>query len=1011
MAVQASLTIEQRLQAGLAAHQRGDFAAAEALYLQILAVDAAHFDALHLLGVVRLNQKRHFDALELIGAALKIQPKDARALSNFGMALTAFGRTEEALDSYNKAIALQPDFPEALNNRGLIFYNRKEFNKALNNFDKALAVRPDHPEALFNRGNVLFDMRRLEEAIATYRKALAVTPSRAPILNNLGNAQFELNRFDQALDAYGKALELRPDYADAFNNRGRAFYRIKRYDEALADFGNALAFAPTHVEALNNRGNALRDLRRYQEAIGDFERALALAPEHPHAFGGLADSALKICDWPRMEKIGRDMPARIEKGDIVPPLTALGYTSDPRLQLECSRAYVRHLVPSVSASLAATRGQPARRQTGKLRIAYLSSDYFSHATAFLMAELFEIHDRSQFDILGFCFSRDDRSKMRARLSAAFDEFHLVHTQSDREVAELIRRRKVDIAIDLKGLTQDSRPAILASRPAPVQITYIGFPGPMGADFIDYVIADPIVLPFEQQPFYTEKIVQLPDCYQVNDSRRAIAPTAPTRRDAGLPERGLVFCCFNNNWKITPPLFDVWMRLLRTVEDSVLWLIRDNEAAAANLRRQAAERGINPQRLVFAEHAALEDHLARHALADLFLDTLLYNAHTTASDALWTGLPIVSCLGESFSGRVAASLLHAVGLADLVTTNLTDYEALALRLAQDPSALKAVRERLKTNRNSFPLFDTDRFRRHIESAYTTMWDIYKRGEPPRGFRIEPIPDAPQPSSARQPTNAQKPPALDRPPHLRPQHFGSREQNNQEQPRVAASAVNDQSPQLLLVCGPWGSGTSAVAGLIHRLGVSGLEPYFETRDERTQNSYESVLFRDVMVGLVDEETLSMRNGVEGNVEPELRKFRSRLLVSDEVATAVRAYRPIFLKHPLSAMFLPQICKLFETRLVYVVRPLADIETTRRRRGWASEFGSRGAEIIYSHMFRTLVEHTFPTTIVRYGELLDSPLQHARRLSDFARLGSSQRMIEQAAAFIANRSSDLAGNTIHS
>lgn len=1008
--MQASLTIEQRVQEGLAAQNRGDFAAAEALYLQILAIQSDHFDALHLLGVIRIHQGRNFDALELIGTALKKQPNDALALSNMGMVLSAFGRTEEALDSYNKAIALRPDFPEALNNRGLIFFNRKQFNKALKNFDKALSARPTQPDALFNRGNTLLEMRRFEEAIATYRKALGANPWSAPILNNLGNALFELNRFDEALDAYNKALALRPDYADALNNRGRINFRLKRYGESLADFGNALAFAPTHVEALNNRGNALRDLRRYQEAIDDFERALALAPEHVHAFGGLADSALKICDWPRMEKIGRDMPARIEKGDIVPPLTLLGYTSDPRLQLQCAQAYVGHLAPPIAASLAPTHLR-MRQQTGKLRIAYLSSDYFSHATAFLMAELFEIHDRSRFDILGFCFSPDDRSEMRARLIAAFDEFHRVHTRSDREVAELIRQRKVDIAVDLKGLTQDSRPAILAIRPAPVQATYIGFPGPMDADFIDNVIADPIVLPLEQQPFYTEKIVQLPDCYQVNDSRRAIAATAPTRTDAGLPERGFVFCCFNNNWKITPPLFDVWMRLLGTVKDSVLWLIRDNEAAAANLRKQAAARRIDPRRLVFAQHVTLEEHLARHALADLFLDTLLYNAHTTASDALWAGLPIVTCLGESFSGRVAGSLLHAIGLGDLITTNLADYEALALRLAQDPSALKAVRERLKTNWDTFPLFDTDRFRRHIESAYTTMWDIYQRGEPPRGFRVDPIPGAPRPSIARRPEDTQKPPAPDCPPHLHPEHLGSREQNNQEQRPVAASPINDQTAKLLLVCGPWGSGTTAVAGLIHQLGVSGLELYFETRDERTRNSYESVLFRDVMVGLVDKETLSMRNGAEANVEPQLHEFRNRLLVSDVLGMAARVRRPIFLKHPLSAMFLPQICRLFETRLIYVVRPLGDIETTRQRRGWPSEFGPRGAEIIYSHMFRTLVEHAFPTAIVRYAELLDSPLQHARRLSEFAGLDNTQRAIEQAAAFIANRSSDLAGNTIHS
>ena len=985
MAVQASLTNEQRVQQGLAAQNRGDLAAAEALYIQILTADPNHFDALHLLGVVRLHQGRNFDALELIGTALKLQPKDARALSNFAMALSAFGRTEEALDSYNKAIALQPDFPEALLNRGLLFHNRKEYGKALKDFDKSLRARPGYPDALFNRGNTLLETRRYEEAVLSYRKALAGAPSSAAILNNLGNALFDLNRFDEALESFNKALAIAPNYADAFNNRGRTFYSIKRYDEALADFGKALAFAPTHIEALNNRGNALRDLRRYQDAIGDFEKALALSPAHPFAFGGLADSALKICDWPRMEKIVREIPARVEKGDIVPPLTLLGYTSDPHLQLECVRANIAHLIPPGSAPPAAKRPKPAPRQTEKLRIAYLSSDFFSHATAFLMAELFEIHDRARFDILGFCFSRNDDSDMRARLIAAFDEFHVVNAQSDREVADLIRRRKVDIAVDLKGFTQDSRPAILASRPAPVQVTYIGFPGPMGADFIDYVIADPIVLPFEQQPFYLEKIVQLPDCYQVNDSHRQIAATAPSRKDAGLPERGFVFCCFNNNWKITPPLFDVWMRLLRAVEGSVLWLIRDNAAVEANLRKEAAARGIDPRRLVFAQHVTLEEHLARHRLADLFLDTLLYNAHTTASDALWTGLPIVTCLGESFSGRVAASLLNAVGLPDLVTTNLADYEALALKLATDPSALGKVRARLAANRSTFPLFDTDRFRRHIEAAYTTMWDIHQRGEAPRSFRVEPI-EARTPSRENAVQNAPR-------------------QNQQSAGRRGASPkprVNAQKSKLLLVCGPWGSGTSAVAGMLHRLGAVGVEPYFQTRDERTQNSYESTAFREFLLALSNEETVTANADADLRIAAELEKFRNQL------ALDTGAGRSFFLKHALSALFLPYICNAFDTRLIYVVRPIADIETTRLRRAWPPQFGAKGAEIIYAHMFRTLADRAFPTTIVRYAELLGSPIQCARQLAEFAGLDNTERAIEHAAAFIRNRGPDPASST---
>jgi Glycosyl transferase family 41 len=594
--------------------------------------------------------------------------------------------------------------------------------------------------------------------------------------------------------------------------------------------------------------------------------------------------------------------------------------------------------------------------------------------------------------------------MRARLIAAFDEFHDVRMQSDREVAELIRKREVDIAVDLKGLTQDSRPGILASRPAPVQVTYIGFPGTIGADFIDYVLADPTVLPFDQAPFYPEKIVHLPDCYQVNDRHRQITAAAPARTDAGLPERGFVFCCFNNNWKITPALFDVWMRLLRAVEGSVLWLIRDNEAAAANLRQQAAARGIDPARLVFADHVTLEAHLARHRLADLFLDTLPYNAHTTASDALWTGLPIVTCLGESFSGRVAASLLNTVGLSDLVTANLADYEALAMKLATDPSALGKVRARLAANRSTFPLFDTDRFRRHIEAAYTTMWEIHQRGEAPRSFGVEPIetPTAGVQSSTalRQGAPALKLPAQDRAINALAKASEPTQQNQKRQAQSLKSLVGAQTIKLLLVSGPWGSGTTAVAGLLHRLGAVGIEPYFQTSDERTPNSYESRAFRALLLALSNEETVTANERADLRIAPELETFR------DQLALDTGAGRPIFLKHALSALFLPAICSVFDTRLIYVVRPFADIETTRMRRAWPAQFGAKGAEIIYSHMFRTFVDHAFPTTIIRYAELLGAPLQQARHLSEFVGLDNSQRAIEHAAAFITNRRSDPVG-----
>jgi predicted O-linked N-acetylglucosamine transferase (SPINDLY family) len=470
---------------------------------------------------------------------------------------------------------------------------------------------------------------------------------------------------------------------------------------------------------------ALHKANRFAEALTSCEHALALEPDHAKALGMAADLALKTCDWTRLSRFTGDLRQ-------LPNLfLCLHYFADPELALHraqnCIAAQnsIAALVPPAFRPLAA-----ARRP---IQVAYLSADFREHAVASLIAGLIEQHDRSRFEITGISFGPDDGSAMRKRLAAAFDRFYDVRQTSDWETARLIAGRQTGIAVDLQGYTEHARPDILAYRPAPVQISYLGYPGTTGASYIDYVIADPVVLPFDQQPWYTEKIIHLPDCYQANSARVA-APQTPQRCEVGLPGEGFVFCCFNNAWKIGPPVFDVWMRLLRLLDGSVLWLLENNSLAAANLRREASARGIDPARLVFAPLLGQPWHLARHRLAGLFLDTLPYNAHTTASDALWMGLPLVTCQGRAFAGRVAASLLHAIGLPELVATSLADYEALALRLASDPALLAAIRRKLAENRTSCALFDIDRFRCHIEAAYQQMVDIFQRGEPPRSFAV-------------------------------------------------------------------------------------------------------------------------------------------------------------------------------------------------------------------------------------------------------------------------------------
>jgi protein O-GlcNAc transferase len=718
----------------LASHAQGRLPEAEQLYRRVLETEERHFGAVHGLGLIRLQQARFADAVNLFRRAVKIDRNSAEAHHHLGVALIGLGRAEDAVERFEKALILRPDFAEAHDSLGHALQLLGRTEAAIARHETAIAIKPDYAEARNNLGNALQRLDRTEKAIAQYEKALGLRPDYAEAHNNLGLALASVDRHEDAIAHFQSALELQPDYVDARINFGKALCALGRHEEAIAQYDAVLLIRSNHIDALVKRGTVLSMLKRDHEALASFEQALFLESHNPYAFSGLARSSIFACDWPRTARLSEDLIASVSRGKLmINPFTFLGWCGDAALQLACAKTFINHEIP--------VRPQPLWTGTvwrhDRMRIAYVASGFHQHPNAYLTAELFELHDRSRFEILAFSLGPDDGSDMRARLVRAFDRFHDVRSNSDREVAMLIRDMQVDIVVDRSGYITNARPAILAHRPAPIQVNYLGYPGTLGADFYDYVIADPIVLPLDQQPFFTEKIVHLPECYQANDSKRAIAVYTPTRQEMRLPAQGFVFCCFNNNYKILPPLFEIWMQLLRRVDGSVLWLLRDNEAAVANLRKQAADRGIDPARMVFADRVNSEQHLARHRLADLFLDTLPFNAHTTASDALWMELPLVTCRGESFAGRVAASLLDAIGIPELVTNNLTDYDALAFRLANDPSLLASYRERLKQNRLTYPLFDTHRYRVHIEAAYTQMWEIWQRGERPRSFAVKPL----------------------------------------------------------------------------------------------------------------------------------------------------------------------------------------------------------------------------------------------------------------------------------
>ena len=736
------------LQQAIALHQTGKLAEAEQLYQDVMRQAPRDPSALHLLGVVRAQQGRAAEALELIGSALALKPDAPEMLSNQGNVLKTLGRFDEALASYDRALAVKPDyvaaiakraqvlrdlgrredalaaadtalkmnpgFVEAHSTRGVVLSDLGRHGEALAAYDRALGAAPHFPDVWNNRALTLKSMKRHAEALANAERALALHGEFAEAWNNRGIILFELRRTGEAIASYDRALELRSDYAEALNNRAVALASLKRFSESLADCDRAMLIHPGFADALYNRGNALSELGRPEDALVSHEQALAHDPAHPNALSGLANAALLTGNWARTAKLADVLKADVLAGrSVIQPFVLMGYHDDNDLQLRCARNYVRQAGPGAQAPL----WTGLKYAHDKIRIAYLSADFHQHVTAALTVEMFERHDRERFEITAVSFGPDDGSDMRARLVKAFDRFHDARAQTDREVAQLLRRWEIDIAVDLGGHTSGARPWVLAHRAAPVQAKYMGYPGTSGTDFIDWLVADRIVAPPDQDVFFSEKIAALPDTLWVTDTTVEVPPP-PTRAEAGLPDSGFVFCCFNHNWKITAPLFDIWMRLLKQVDGSVLWLLEGNAAIRGNLQREAEARGVDPSRLIFAARTTPQKHLARQQLADLFLDTLPYNAHTTASDALWAGLPVVTVPGRSFPARVAASILQAAGLPELIAPDLAAYEALALRLAQDKDVLAHLRHKLSAVRST-PLFDTARFTRNLEAAYCTM----------------------------------------------------------------------------------------------------------------------------------------------------------------------------------------------------------------------------------------------------------------------------------------------------
>ena len=718
-------SLDAVLAQAMALHQAGQPAQALPLYEQILRMQPGHADALHLSGIVALQSGQPARALERMDRAIQAFAGNAAFHSNRGLALQALGRAGEALASFDQALALQPAYAEAWYNRGNVLQILQRPDEALASYEQAVAVRPDYAEAWMNRGFVLKAGGQAEAALASFRQSVAVQPGFAAGWFNLGNLLYETRQYAAAVASYDRAATGLPGLASLHLSRGNGLFLLGQLEQAIASYDRCLAIDASSADAWANRGNALMESYQPDAAVASYSRALVLKPDYSYLQGTLLFARLKTCDWQGLDAAVNALLAGVARGERVSgAFPLLSVTPSAALQRRVAEVVVAHNYPPDPALGPA----PVRPPSGRIRIGYFSADLRNHPVAYLTAEMFELHDRERFELFAFSWIPADGDPWRERLSRAFDHFIDVTDKTDLQVAQMARALGIDIAVDLGGHTTHNRTNVFALRAAPLQVSFIGYPASMGAPYIDYLIADDFVVPTASRHFYSEKIASLP-CFQPNDRQRHIAEATPTRAALGLPDKAFVFCCFNNSYKILPDTFARWMRILQRALGSVLLLYADNPQAQRNLQTQAAASGISPERLVFGQRLAPADYLARYRCADLFLDTFPFNAGTTASDALWAGLPVLTLTGEAFASRMAGSLLRAIDLPELITGTPQAYEDLAVALAGDPPRMQAIRQRLAAGRAGARLFDTPFFTRQIESVFRQMIERQLGGLPP------------------------------------------------------------------------------------------------------------------------------------------------------------------------------------------------------------------------------------------------------------------------------------------
>ena len=624
---------------------------------------------------------------------------------------------------YENILVVDKKNSDALFFLSVILIKFKNYKKAGDLLEQVVLIKPNFADAYNNLGICLEKLNDLDGAKKNYNLAIDNRPNFAEAYNNIGVVFQKLRNFDQAILQYKKAISYKNLYLDAYINLANLFKEIKQFEEAIKNYDLAINLNPNFAEAYFNAATALQDIKNFEKAVLYFETALLLDKEIPFCKGYLLHAKMLCCNWSGLNELYKEIYNDVEKNRY--SATPFGYQAicDDESNLQkCAQLYSSKRFPEIKNNLFSKKISKNK----KIKIGYLCGEFREQATSILMTEVWEKHNKEDFEIIAFDSGWDDKSLRRNRIITAFDKFIDISKVSDFDAAKLIYKEQIDILINLNGFFGTGRPVVFSYRPAGIQINYLGFPGTIGSKYIDYILCDQTVVPLESKKFYNEKIIYFPDSYQANDTKRNISDKKFLREELSLPKKSFVFCCFNNNYKITPNMFDVWARLLKKIDNSVLWLIEGNSEATENLKKEAKIRNIDASRLIFAKRMKLEDHLARHKNADLFLDTLPYNAHTTASDSLWAGLPVLTCLGKAFPGRVAASLLRSLDLPELITYSENEYVAKAEELALNPERLRVIKNKLDTNKFSQPLFNAKLFCRSLESAFKIIFEKYSLG---------------------------------------------------------------------------------------------------------------------------------------------------------------------------------------------------------------------------------------------------------------------------------------------